>query len=703
MALAGTALYSQVNVQRGKKLSYRERQKVLKNLPPRYKRWYNIIYHISTKDERDVFLSLTNTRDRDIFIRSFWLQRDPTPGTEDNEYKKEIENRFAHVNKIYSRSSSKPGWMTDMGKFYMILGKPSTEERYDSKAGLRPAVVWYYYGDTSLGLPTYFSLMFYRPHGTTEFKFYNPSVEGPAELLIQQGPVDDTDYRGLYQQIYELAPQLAMPAITMIPNHYAPGFRPPMRNNLVVSNIHSSPVRKINLSYATHFLNYKGFVDVESSINYIENSRLVSVTRYNRFGLNFVNISMKPRKISVGYNDEREQYYFNYQLSVNLRKGDKFIYEYKKNFDFYVEEQDLASLKGNGIVIHDSFPVIPGEYDLTVFAMNSVGKEFTYFDSRIKVPAIGGAPSLTQPVVGYKAQKEGSGYFYTYNFNGEKLYVDTQKNMRFKEAPIILVGAYNLARPLWEAGKIQMVLKSQRDAKKFTKTYDVPLKQYDFNRDINLMQKVGHDVGGLAPDYYDLEVRLVDGSGKTLDTQKAEFAVSPMKTFGYARETLKQIRADNPYFFLYTLGTQYQKLGNTKQAEHFFNRCVTNNPAFKPGYVALLNILNKTKKYTRVLVEVEKLNNDKEYEFDYHLIKATALYGMKDYQEALTHLVKANTIYNSDTRALNLMGFTLLNLNEYKEALRAFEASLNMDNKQDFIKKTVEQVKDRMKSGALKK
>ena len=183
------------------------------------------------------------------------------------------------MQEYFSRSSSKPGWMTDMGKFYMILGKPNSIERFDSRPGLYPAVVWYYFGDKTLGLSTYFSVAFYRPNNTTEWKFYNPSVDGPAALLIKHMPVDELNYAAIYEKIRELAPELAMPAITMIPNEIAPGFRPPLRNNLIVSNIYESPKRKINVSYATHFLNYKGYVDVESSINYIANSKLVSVSK----------------------------------------------------------------------------------------------------------------------------------------------------------------------------------------------------------------------------------------------------------------------------------------------------------------------------------------------------------------------------------------------------------------------------------------
>jgi GWxTD domain-containing protein len=692
------ALFSIGNAAPAKtKLSHKERQKILKNIAPRYRHWYEMVYHISTRDEHNVFLSLTNNRDRDIFIQAFWQQRDPTPGTNENEYKDEIQKRFAYVQKYFSRSSSKPGWMTDMGEFYMILGKPNSIERFDSKPGLYPAQVWYYFGDQSLGLPTYFNITFYRPNNTTEWKFYNPSVDGPAALLIKQQPMAEANYEGIYRKIKELAPELAMPAMTMIPNQIAVGFRPPHRNNIVLSNIHESPTRRINVSYATHFLNYKGYVELESSINYIENSKLVTITKYDRFNFPFVNISLKPKRISVGFSGEKNQYYFNYELSVSLRKGDTFIYEYKKNFDFYIDPDKVNQLKGNGIIVHDSFPAIPGKYKLTVFAMNSVGKEFTYFEKDIEVPAMDQKPLLGTPVIGYKTEEQRDNFFFPYKFGDRKLYLDTARNLKLNETPRVLIGAYNLDEELWKTGSVEVLVKGINERKKFKKSFRLPLARHPFRRDLNIFQLVtGKDGGGLDPDYYEVEVTLLDGAGSRLDSKTTTFSISPLRTFAYPMETFKKIRAENPYFFYYTLGSQYEKNGGIPEAEEFYARSIRGNPEFKAGYVPYLNILNKQKKYTQVLVEVETIKDDEKLAFDYHLVKGTALYGMKDYDEALSHLVKANTIYDSDPRVLNLLGFTFLNLNDYEQGLKALEASLNLDKKQDFIRKTVQEVKKRM-------
>jgi GWxTD domain-containing protein len=675
------------------RLSRKQRKEAIKNLSPQYKLFLDMTYYISLDDERDVFLSLTNTRERDIFVRAFWQQRDPTPGTVDNEYYMEIRKRFDYVQKYFSRGTSRQGWQTDMGRFYMILGKPNTIERFDSKPGLYPAHVWYYFGDKSLGLPTYFSVMYYKPNNTTEWKFYNPSVEGPRSLLVQTEMMDDTNYEALYEKIRELAPELAMPALTMIPNEIAPGFRPPLRNNLIVSNIHESPKRKINVSYATHFLDYKGYVHSEASVNYIENSGLITISRYGRFGFDFVTVSIKPKKISLGYSEEKSQYYFSYDLTFSLKKGEKFIFEEKKHFDFYLDEDKVNNLRGNGLVLHHVFPAIPGKYKLTVFAMNSVGKEFTYFDRNVNIPGSSAGPILSTPVIGHKTENQADNFLFAYRIKDQKLFVDPSKNFRIRSKPLVMLGANNLDRKLWQSGKIVLLVKGLSERRKYEKKYELPLKEYTYDKNLNMLKQIGEE--GLNPDYYEMSVMLIDGSGKLLDTKQVNFSISPVSNFGYAMESFNKIRADNPFYFFSLLGSQYEKNGNIAAAEDYFNRSIKSNPQFLSGYVPYLRLLNKQKKFTQVLVEVEKLNGNEKLAFDYFLLKGTALYGMKDFQEALNHLVEANKIYDSDTRVLNLLGFTFISLNDRKEALKAFEASLKLDSKQEFIKKIIADVKNR--------
>ncbi len=53
-----------------------------------YKKWLNEdVVWIITDQERAAFKQLSNDEERDNFIEAFWQRRDPTPDTEENEYK----------------------------------------------------------------------------------------------------------------------------------------------------------------------------------------------------------------------------------------------------------------------------------------------------------------------------------------------------------------------------------------------------------------------------------------------------------------------------------------------------------------------------------------------------------------------------------------------------------------------------------------
>ncbi|MGA7925303.1 MAG: GWxTD domain-containing protein, partial [Candidatus Sulfotelmatobacter sp.] len=86
-----------------------------------YKKWLNEdVVWIITDQERAAFKQLSNDEERDNFIEQFWLRRDPTPDTEENEYKEEHYRRIAYANEHFAAGI--PGWKTDRGRIYIMYG-----------------------------------------------------------------------------------------------------------------------------------------------------------------------------------------------------------------------------------------------------------------------------------------------------------------------------------------------------------------------------------------------------------------------------------------------------------------------------------------------------------------------------------------------------------------------------------------------------
>jgi len=61
-----------------------------KELEPAYTKWRNEdIAYIITDEEKQAFNRLSTDEEREQFVEQFWLRRDPTPDTAENEFKEE--------------------------------------------------------------------------------------------------------------------------------------------------------------------------------------------------------------------------------------------------------------------------------------------------------------------------------------------------------------------------------------------------------------------------------------------------------------------------------------------------------------------------------------------------------------------------------------------------------------------------------------
>jgi GWxTD domain-containing protein len=107
----------------------RQKEKLRKELETPYRKWLTEdVTYIITNEERAAFKKLQTDEERDQFIEQFWLRRDPTPDTVENEYKEEHYRRIAYANEHYA--SGIPGWKTDRGRFYIMYGPPDEIESH---------------------------------------------------------------------------------------------------------------------------------------------------------------------------------------------------------------------------------------------------------------------------------------------------------------------------------------------------------------------------------------------------------------------------------------------------------------------------------------------------------------------------------------------------------------------------------------------
>ncbi|MGH9335179.1 MAG: GWxTD domain-containing protein, partial [Vicinamibacteria bacterium] len=150
----------------------------LDRLPPEDRKWIEEeVVYIITDRERELFLSLGSSEERKRFIEAFWAKRDPNRTTPENEFRVEHYRRIEHANRVLGRDSFHPGRRTDRGRMYIKLGEPREIQRFEGHADLLPAELWFYQGDTRLGMPSFFYLLFYMPDDAGEFELYHPLLD----------------------------------------------------------------------------------------------------------------------------------------------------------------------------------------------------------------------------------------------------------------------------------------------------------------------------------------------------------------------------------------------------------------------------------------------------------------------------------------------------------------------------------------------
>lgn len=168
----------------------RKREKQLrKELEAPFRKWLREdVSYIITDEERTAFKRLQTAEEMEQFIEQFWLRRDPTPDTAENEFKEEHYRRIAYANERYA--SGIPGWKTDRGRIYITFGPPDEIDSHPSGGSyVRP---WEEGGGTTSTYP--FEVWRYRwlegVGSDIMIEFVDPTMTGEYRMTMDPSEKD---------------------------------------------------------------------------------------------------------------------------------------------------------------------------------------------------------------------------------------------------------------------------------------------------------------------------------------------------------------------------------------------------------------------------------------------------------------------------------------------------------------------------------
>ena len=185
----------------------RQEEKLRKELEGPYRKWLNEdVSYIITDEERAAFKRLQTDEEREQFIESFWMRRDPTPDSAENEFKEEHYRRIAYANERYA--SGIPGWKSDRGRIYITFGPADEIESHPSGGSYErppeegggttstfPFEIWRYRWIEGIG--TDILIEFVDPTMTGEYRMTMDPSEKDALLMVPNAGLTLMEQMGL--------------------------------------------------------------------------------------------------------------------------------------------------------------------------------------------------------------------------------------------------------------------------------------------------------------------------------------------------------------------------------------------------------------------------------------------------------------------------------------------------------------------------
>ncbi len=108
------------------------------------KDWYaGPVRYIITHQEVKAYKSLETELDRRNFIDWFWQRRDIEPSTSANEFRDRYQQRVFEATRMFGDTAT-PGWKTDMGKIYILVGPPDEINKDLMAKTHRGMIFWTY-------------------------------------------------------------------------------------------------------------------------------------------------------------------------------------------------------------------------------------------------------------------------------------------------------------------------------------------------------------------------------------------------------------------------------------------------------------------------------------------------------------------------------------------------------------------------------
>ncbi|MFW6140068.1 MAG: GWxTD domain-containing protein [Acidobacteriota bacterium] len=653
-------------------------------LIPRHQEWLETVDPIITDKEREVFLQLKTSEQRDKFITLFWNRRDPLPDTKKNEFYEEYMERVRYANRNFGRDTAKKGSQTERGAFYLLLGPPVSREIHTGSQDLLPLELWTYSGEVQYGLPNLFYLIFFQPHGLGEYRLYSPGVDGPARLLSPSVSVRTMNRSQAYQIIRRSAGELAKASLSYVPEDSSLMVSS-LSSDILIGKIHELPEKKHTDSYAEDFLKLEDHVETDYLDDYIENDFSAKVFKIR--GQDYLHWTLEPKKINLATYQGKT--YASFQMIIRIEDmKENLVLEKNEEIPLTISPEDYERYNRRIFAFQDIIPVIPGQYKLFLLLKNKTGKDFTSTQLTFSVPDENSSLQLSDLLLYQDRQalkEDQKNKIKAFSFSGYHYLANAQNNCVSQKSIGIYAQVYNLQETKNISCSLEIYsAESEKPEISLVKPISELLEPDGQGLNIGPVS-----ISSVKPGYYHAQLSVLDEERHKILEKKVNFVIisQPQPIIPWVYSKMHNAPPDYEHFYL--LASQHYRKGQYVKAEQMLEKILTETES-QQAEILLAQTLLAMKRHRESLAIVKPIY-EKTQSQKSAVVTASNYAGLQDWESALVYLEKLLK-QSSDLDVLNLAAECYIKLNKPERALPLLKKSLNLDPNQEKIQQLINQI-----------
>ena len=453
-----------------------------------------------------------------------------------------------------------------------------------------------------------------------------------------------------------------------------------MGTEIMLARIEESPKRAIRTDYADAWLRYGNRVSADYSFNFVPSrSSFAVLAEPSGTPLVQFSIELDPQNFALETDEEQSKFYTTLDVTVEARaSGGALVVANDREVYLELKPSQVQQIRSYPFAYQDDFPLIPGDYTVTVVLRNRVLHQYTVAEKELHVPVPDAArPGLVDVILAYEA-KDAVG-----EIREDEVRTFQVGSLRFQPASenIFVIGdTLHVVAQAFGAKpghKVDFELRSGAEA---VRSISSPVLANGMVADqIRLDNLVGGN--------YELSARLLSPAGEALSEKKVPVTLSPRSVatrpgFIYRRGFNTQA----PGLIPFVRGEQLWSLGRFEEAKVELERAVAASPQLAPAKWKLANAYLREQKPDEALALLRPLEASFQSQYEVVAGLGFGLYLKGDCAAAVPYLESARKLRPPDTLLLNATGDCHRLLGNAEQAREAFQRSLELDPNQPEIK-----------------